>query len=348
MSNNLVSSEHPPLSPEILVPRLGESLVEAGKITPQQLDQALKYQNEQKAGGRHLRLGQALRDLGFIDAESLEEAITVQILQLQDALRLANQELERRVEERTRDLQVALDRVTELNQVKANFIANVSHELRTPLTLMKGYLDIVGDQGFGSLTAKQAEAIKTMQASEERLEKLIEDLILFSYSERGQLTLEFAPTSIPELLGVIVQNARFKAQSAQVSIKVKCPPDLPKVNCDPHKISWVIGELVNNAIKFTPKGGLVYVEAACSGKMVNIAVTDTGIGIPVERESELFEPFHQLDGSSTRKYGGTGLGLALCNRIVAAHGSGIRVRSIAGKGSRFEFSLRVEPLMDQE
>jgi signal transduction histidine kinase len=332
-----------PLSPEILVPRLGESLVAAGKITPRQLVQALEYQVSVKAQGKMIRIGQALRTLGFIDAETLEDAITVQILQLQNALRQANQELEKRVQERTQELQAALDRLTELNEVKANFIANISHELRTPLTLMKGYLDIISDGGFGLVSSQQADALQAMKRAEERLEKLIDDLILFTHSERGQFVLEYSSVKILEQIRLIIQDSNYKAQSAEVTIKTKIPATLPIVRCDQRKISWVIGELINNAVKFTPKGGTVLVDASCSDNMVKIGITDTGIGIPIERELEIFEPFHQLDASSTRRYGGTGLGLALCNRIITAHGSNIQLRSKVGKGSRFEFSLPIDP-----
>lgn len=344
MAANETPSSDLPLSLEILVPRLGESLVEAGKITSEQLDLALKYQAEKTTGGKPIRLGQALRELKFIDAETLDKAVTVQILQLQLALKKANQDLEKRVQERTRELRAALDRLTELNQVKANFIANVSHELRTPLTLMKGYLEIITEGGFGPLTPEQAEAFETMRRSEARLEKLIDDLILFSYSERGQLTLEYSLVSIKELIQLILQDAQTKALVAEVTIQAKLPVSLPRVRCDRQKIGWVIGELVNNAIKFTPKGGQVYVEAEGVDNKVNIAVSDTGIGIPGERQLEIFEPFHQLDGSSTRRYGGTGLGLALVNRIITAHGARIQVRSKVGKGARFEFSLPAEPV----
>jgi len=126
-----------------------------------------------------LLLGQVLRELQLVDAETLDQVITEQILQLQSALREANRQLERRVEERTRDLQRALERLTELNQLKANFIANISHELRTPLAHLKGYLDLLKENGFGALNEQQKGAVDILQRSELRLEKLIEDLISF-------------------------------------------------------------------------------------------------------------------------------------------------------------------------
>jgi signal transduction histidine kinase len=112
------------------------------------------------------------------------------------------------------------------------------------------------------------------------------------------------------------------------------------VQADPEKIGWVLGQLLDNAIKFTPSGGSVTVSIKEEGNnLIHIAVTDTGIGIPTNRLIEIFEPFHQLDGSSTRHYGGTGLGLSLVRQIVEAHGSLLDVQSVEGKGSTFKFPL---------
>jgi signal transduction histidine kinase len=113
------------------------------------------------------------------------------------------------------------------------------------------------------------------------------------------------------------------------------------VRADEEKIGWVLSHLVDNALKFTPEHGRVEIEAVLESSLVTISVTDTGIGIPPERLQEIFEPFHQLDSSATRRFGGTGLGLAMAQRIVEAHGSRIKVQSELGRGSRFEFSLPV-------
>lgn len=330
-----------PVAPEILLPRMGDYLLERGVITPEQLAQALKYQEEKALSGQPILLGQALRDLKFLDAETLDKVVTTQILNLQNALKQANRQLEERVRDRTQDLQVALQRLTELNQLKANFIASVSHELRTPLTLIKGYLDIFKDGGFGQLTPEQKDAVSAMLKGESRLEKLIEDLIQFSLATRGQLSLNIQNSDLNDIIVEIIENAKHKAQTAQVIIETAIPPKLPFVSCDKEKISWVIAQLLDNAIKFSKKGGHVRLESFVENGVMTIAVTDTGIGIPEARLKELFEPFHQLDSSSTRRYGGTGLGLALSNRIIEAHNSQIKVRSKEGRGSRFEFCLPV-------
>jgi len=334
-----------PVAPEILLPRMGDYLLERGVLTTEQLAQALKYQEEKAQSGQPILLGQALRDLNYLDAETLDKVVTTQILNLQNALKQVNRQLEERVGERTQDLQIALNRLTELNQLKANFIASISHELRTPLTLIKGYLDIFKDGGFGKLSPEQLDAVSAMLKGESRLEKLIEDLIQFSLAARGQLSLNIQNADIYDVFQEILESARNKAQTTQVIIETIIPPNLPFVLCDKEKISWVLHQLLDNAIKFSKKGGHVRLESFIENGMMIIAVTDTGIGIPESRLKELFEPFHQLDSSSTRRYGGTGLGLALSNRIIEAHNSHIKVRSKEGKGSRFEFCL---PLADQQ
>ncbi len=328
-----------PLEPEVLTPRLGETLVQQGKITVQQLNSALRYQKDQAKLGRKIRLGRALRELGILDEETVDDAVTVQILQLQKALKQANQELEQRVQSRTEELRHALERVRELYQIKANFIANVSHELRTPLMVLKGYLEMMADGAFGELNPDQAEALAALIKAENRLEKLIDDLILFAYAERGELSLTLIPSRIDELIMQNVNAAQMQARSKGISLQVDIPQPLPLVRIDVEKMGWVIGELLTNALKFTPSEGVVRIRAVSEQGLVHISVIDSGIGIAADRIEEIFTPFHQLDGSSTRRYGGTGLGLALLQRIVEAHGSQIKVSSEVGHGSCFEFTL---------
>lgn len=329
------------VSPEILVPRLGEYLVEKDELTPADLERALAHQKARAQEGHPLLLGQALRELHLIEPEELDQAITEQILTLQMALKRTNQELEARVRERTLDLERAIEKLGELNQVKANFIANVSHELRTPLTHIKGYLEMMVDGGLGPLNDSQAEALTVMRRSEARLEGLIDDLIQFSLVSRGQFTLNLSSVNIPRMVNPVVNQAQHKAKTAGVSMEMELSQRLPLALCDGDKIAWVIAQLLDNALKFTPEGGRVKLEALQSNNFVKISVTDSGIGIPSHQLQEIFEPFHQLDGSTTRRYSGTGLGLALSQRILSAHGTQMEVRSKEGQGSQFEFSLPI-------
>lgn len=328
-----------PIAPEVLVPRIGDTMIEQGLLQPEDLPRALAYQKERAAAGQPILIGQACLELGLISRENLDQVITTRILNLHQALNDANQRLTQRVEERTAELQKALERLTELNKLKSNFIANISHELRTPLTHIKGYLDILADNGLGALTPAQAEAMTVMKRAEERLERLIEDLIQFSLASRGELSLDLQKVELKSLIRITVDRSRHKASTREIALAANLPEAPLCVNADEEKIAWVIMQLLDNALKFTSEGGKVAVQAISEDGIVTVAVMDSGIGIPKEQIAEIFEPFHQLDGNSTRRYSGTGLGLAMVRRIIEAHGSQIIVRSVPGRGSRFEFSL---------
>jgi signal transduction histidine kinase len=258
---------------------------------------------------------------------------------LQAALQQANRDLEKRVRERTAELQQALNRLGELNQLKSNFIANISHELRTPLTHIRGYIELMLEEDLGPLTDQQVAALEVVGRSEMRLEQLIEDLIQFSLAARGEFELELKPTNLKKVMGFVRQQSTKKIKDKSISLHVELPEDLPEVQADSSKLIWSISQLVDNAIKFTPVDGRITLGARVEGPLVVVYVDDNGIGIPEQKVKEIFEPFYQLDGSSTRRTGGTGLGLALVQRIVEAHGSHVKVRTRLGEGSRFEFAI---------
>jgi len=330
----------PKLTPEMLIPRLGEYIVQKGLINEYQLHKALDYQQERIALGDHYLLGQALMDLKMLSRDTLDQVVTEQIIQLRSALQSANRNLEQRVKERTSDLNDALQRLSELSQMKANFVANISHELRTPLTHVKGYLELLITETLGSISEEQRHALQVSQRSTTKLESMIEDLIMFSLASRGEMSMKLDRTDIHRVVSLIVKSASNKAEERGVKIIANIPEVVPSVQADSEKLSWVLNQLLDNGIKFTPSGGSVTVSLKEEGNnLVILTIADTGIGIPQDRLKEIFEPFHQLDGSSTRHYGGTGLGLSLVRQIVEAHGSLLDVQSMEGKGSVFKFPL---------
>jgi signal transduction histidine kinase len=139
----------------------------------------------------------------------------------------------------------------------------------------------------------------------------------------------------------VVNRAHSKAQKKGVDLRASVAENLPPAKVDQEKLGWVISQLLDNAIKFTPAGGIVEISVREKLGRINVAIRDTGIGIPEDRLEEIFEPFHQLDSSATRRYGGTGLGLSMVRRIIEAHGAQIQVHSKVDQGSQFEFSLPV-------
>jgi len=334
-----------PLSdtPPAFVPRLGEYLVLRGLLTTGQLESALVHQKELARLGERRLLGQTLVELEMVDRETIDRAITSQIIELHAALQEANHKLEQRVSERTAELRQALERLQELNTLKTNLISNVSHELRTPLAHVKGYVELLEGQELGQLSPEQGKAVTVISRATLRLEHLIEDLIAFSTASREGLALDLRPAQLAQLAEATLDRSKDKAALAGVAIQLSVDRGLPYVQADMDKLSWVLYQLVDNAIKFTPAGGRVKLWAEQVNRVVTVAVSDTGIGIPSDKFEEIFEPFHQLDGSPTRRYPGTGLGLALVKQIVSAHGASIQVESTQNSGSTFRFDLPLAP-----
>ncbi|MDA1329673.1 MAG: HAMP domain-containing sensor histidine kinase [Chloroflexi bacterium] len=327
------------LTPEVLVPRLGDRLVEKDLLSREQLAQALAYQKTEGQAGKQLLLGEALLDLKFIDRPTLDQTITEQIAQLQDALKKSNEQLERRVEERTQELQEALEKLTELNRLKSDFIANMSHELRTPLAHMVGYIDLLDEEALGPLSDEQRRAVDVLKKSYLRLGSLIDNLLFLSFDSEEALPLQPQATPLNPLVENIVQRSQKKALDAEIELLQSVPRSLPSVYIDPEKLDWALTQLVDNSIKFNSKGGKVQIAAREVDGRVEMSVSDSGIGIAENKIHEIFEPFYQIDGSSTRKYGGAGLGLTLAKRIIDSHGAKLSIESHAGKGTRISFSL---------
>lgn len=326
-------------TPQWLVPRIGEFLIRENVISEEDLKAALKQQRELSDQGQQILLGQTLLQMGILDRETLDRAVTQQIVELHAALQESNRTLQQRVNERTRELRNALERLTELNQIKANLISNISHELRTPLAHIKGYVELFIAGDLGKLDEEQSEAMAVIRRSTNRLGTLIEDLIEFSTASREGLTLQLEQTDLTDLIDEVLQRSLGKAKQAGVKLMAEVSKDVAAVNVDRERLSWAIFQLVDNAIKFTPAEGTVEVKVEPVEYGVQIGVMDTGIGIAPEKIKEIFEPFHQLDGSPTRRYGGTGLGLSLAKMIVEAHGSELNVESEEGQGTSFHFVL---------
>jgi signal transduction histidine kinase len=326
-------------TPQAIVPRIGEYLREQNLIDKAQLQQALEYQADAAARGQAILLGQTLVELGMIDRESLDRALTKQIITLHAAVQSANRNLEQRVKQRTAELRHVLARVSEINQLKANIISNTSHELRTPLAHIIGYVELISDGQLGELNQEQQHAIEVIERASARLNTLIDNLIAFSTASREGIQLKQQAVSPEALLQETINRSVKKAQKARVEIVYEITSVLPKVSVDKERLLWVLVQLVDNGIKFTPAGGKVVLSALRRDGAIIMSVADTGIGIPEDRRDELFEPFHQLDGSSTRRYGGAGLGLALVKLILEAHGTALGIESEEGKGSTFSFPL---------
>lgn len=327
------------LSPEILVPRLGEVLISDGLITEEQLNNAIEEQKRISTQGSWTRIGELLVTMGYLSRESLNQAITQQILRFQQALLESNRTLEARVAERTEELEIAYQKLSELDLLKSNFVSAISHELRTPLTHIKGYIDLLlNSQGIDSIPDATL-SLSIMQRSTDRLEGLIDDLIMFSSAEHGKLMLCYESFDLIEVTELVIARYTGLTPNRNLHISLDSQQDIITIKADRNKIVWVINQFVDNAVKFSNGLATVSIRLNVVGDHALVAIEDDGAGMTKTQVEDAFQPFHQLDGKANRTHGGTGIGLALARRIIEAHGSEIKVQTAPGQGCCFQFKL---------
>jgi signal transduction histidine kinase/CheY-like chemotaxis protein len=266
-------------------------------------------------------------------------------IQLRDvALQNANEELETRVLERTEDMRKAKDAAEEASRVKSEFLANMSHEIRTPLNGIMGMTDLaLGTE----ITPEQREYLDTVKQSADSLLVVINDILDFSKIEAGKVELELADFNLRDCLESTLKILAFRADEKGLELLCEIAPEVPEVvSGDSSRLRQIVTNLVGNAIKFTNEGEVALkVEAKSPANhncTLEFTVSDTGIGIPKEKQSLIFDPFSQADSSTTRKYGGTGLGLTISARLVELMGGRIRLESEVGRGTQFWFSIQMK------
>jgi signal transduction histidine kinase/DNA-binding response OmpR family regulator len=293
------------------------------------------------------------RDVVFVVTTPLMAAMAGLLKRRGDQIAQASLEKEREhsasllalLEERKRvaaDLSRAKDAAEAASRTKSEFLANVSHEIRTPLN---GILGMTALTLRTEVTREQREYLEILRSSADTLLSLIGDILDFSKIEAGRLDLEPVPFEVDEVVGNSVRALSLRAADSGLSVTYAIAPGVPKVLVgDPLRLRQVLVNLLANAIKFTEKGEIVVrVALEREGEhdaVLSIAVKDTGIGIPKDKQELIFEAFSQADGSTTRKYGGTGLGLAISKRLVEMMGGTIGVESEPGRGATFSFTAR--------
>ncbi len=252
------------------------------------------------------------------------------------------------LEHSNRKLAEVNEELKELDRLKSDLLANVSHELRTPLTAIKGYTDYMLERKLGAVTDKQEKGLVVVQRNLDRLSRSISALLDFSRMDMGHVTLHIQPFPLAPLVEQVATSLRAELERKRLAFSVSLDPALPPVIGDRERLSQVFENLIVNAMKFTPEGGQITVSAVRAGRIgrptAEVRVRDTGIGIPANQLDRIFQRFHQVDGSSTRRYGGVGLGLSIVKIILDAHGAPIGVQSEVGHGTEFRFELSVVDL----
>ncbi len=296
---------------------------------------------------RFLMTGALVGGLALLAGLGISRVISRPLVELTEAAQaVADGDLDVRVPVRyhryhdeMRELAVAFNRMTgelaRADDLRRNMTADVAHELRTPLSVIRGKLEGVLDGVYPATP----EHLEPVLEEAELLTRLVEDLRLLALAEAGQLVLERAPMHVGDLLQDTYVNFSPQAADRGVTLALDLPPELPAVSADRRRISQVLGNLLTNALRHTPEGGCVTLSASAGAGAVEVAVTDTGAGIPPEDLPYVFERFWRGDKSRSRASGGSGLGLAIARQFVEMHGGHIRAQSTPGQGSRFSFTL---------
>ena len=227
-----------------------------------------------------------------------------------------------------------------LEDIRKDFVANVSHELRTPISSIKGYTETLLD---GKVEDKDTvkEFLNIIHQDSNRLANLIDDLLDLSRIESGKMKMEFEPVDIKLTADRCVNVLERSAGDRSLTVKVNMPSGLPGVSGDEKRLSQVFVNLLDNAIKYTPEGGSITIAAAQKENVVQVDISDTGIGISEKDLPRIFERFYRVDKARSRELGGTGLGLSIVKHIVQAHNGQVWVRSTPGAGSTFSFTIPI-------
>lgn len=233
-------------------------------------------------------------------------------------------------------------RLKEVERLKSEFVMAASHELRTPLTSIGMSIDLLIENSSQNLSSRQSELLHVAHEEINRLKALVSDLLDLSKIETGKIDLDLEKVTVQQLVDRVATVLLRQIEEKVIAVEYMVADDLPLTKVDSNKISWVLTNLVANAVRLVPKGGHVQLSARMVGKHIHVSVHDDGPGIPLEYQSKIFQKFVQIKGSES---GGTGLGLAICKEIIRAHGGAIWVESKIGQGSTFTFTL---PVCQQE
>jgi signal transduction histidine kinase/ActR/RegA family two-component response regulator len=285
--------------------------------------------------------------LDFLETLAGQAAIAIDNAQLFDSLQRANSALEQRVQERTTELNRLNLELEQANRAKDEFLATMSHELRTPLNSILGLSESLLEQRREPLGARQQKSLETIAASGHHLLELINDILDLSKIEAGRLEYHPQIVVVEDLCQSSLAFVKEQADRKSVALTYEGILTVPKIYSDPRRLKQALINLLNNAVKFTSDHGQVSLQVHMDAELdrIQFSVIDNGIGIALQDMHQLFVPFVQVDSSLTREHEGTGLGLALVQKLIDRLGGSVDVESETGKGSRFTINLPMQQEM---
>jgi signal transduction histidine kinase/ActR/RegA family two-component response regulator len=253
--------------------------------------------------------------------------------------------------EHSNELAVAKEQAEAFSRCKTEFLANMSHEIRTPMTAILGYADVLMDEGdLSQAPESRIEAIFTIKRNGEHLLRIINDILDLSKIEAGKMTVESVACSPIQLLADVDSLMRVRAEAKGIALRVECAGELPEsIHSDPTRLRQILVNLVGNAVKFTSRGAVCLIARLARGERpcLEFDVVDSGVGMTAEQTQRLFQPFSQADASTTRSFGGTGLGLVISKRLAEMLGGDVAViKTEPGVGTTFRFTLAIGSLAD--
>jgi len=290
------------------------------------------------------------RSDAYAVTEGDEELISIMASQIGQALENAQlfeqvyrsrQELESKIQDRTKQLAIALEEVKKVSKMKSDFISAVSHELRTPLTSIKGYASILITGKIGEIPQQVKERLEKINKHSDNLVKMINDLLDISRIESGRVEMKFTKHNVASVLENVLDILAPQIKEKGIQLKTQIDPNTPEMTVDLSQFERVFINLIGNAVKFTPLNGAITVGAQKDHNTILFSVTDTGIGIKEEDIPKLFDEFYRVENEINQNVKGTGLGLALAKNIVEVHGGQIWVTSKVNGGTTFYFTLPV-------
>lgn len=320
-----------------LLERQFRKFVREGVVVPPEFDELFKtisntYENNDR------------------DREQLERSFTIsskefselnsRILKLVSDLEAEKKNIETKVEERTKELTIANERLIELDKVKTEFISVAAHQLRTPLSAVKWIMSLILDEGNDNLTSEQKSLLMKGYESNERMIRLINEMLMVARIESGKMVYNFSFIHIEDLIGSCLQDFEGQAKTRKIDLVFKEPSSkLPYINTDPDKIRAVIQNLVENALFYTKDNGRVEVQAVKDGKYIKVSVKDNGIGIPEKQKVGIFNKFFRAENALKTRTDGSGLGLFVSKSIIEKNNGEMGFDSKEGVGTTFYFTM---------